>query len=332
MHLHKILVTGCGGDIGYAIGRILRNENLADILIGADIHQDHPGLSIFDSCEILPRANELNYFDSLWELHQKEQFDIIIPASEAELRLLANNNFFKKRELFLTANLKAMKIGFDKYTTIALLNNAGCPHPWTLLAANSKPKELPCIRKSRWGCGSKKIAVVTNENIQNFSYSDENDIWQELISTADEEYTCGLYRTKKGTIRNIVFQRKLKNGLTGSGKVIQNSVIVNLLHKVAEELCLEGSINVQLRLSNGVPMIFEINPRFSSTVAFRHKLGFKDLIWSLKERFNEEIEVYTPPENGVRIYKIYDDIVINPQKSCKKRKMGGNTREDEAIL
>ena len=40
------------------------------------------------------------------------------------------------------------------------------------------------------------------------------------------------------------------------------------------------AFNIQLRFKNGLPMIFEINPRFSSTVYARHILGFPDLaIW-----------------------------------------------------
>jgi carbamoylphosphate synthase large subunit len=39
----------------------------------------------------------------------------------------------------------------------------------------------------------------------------------------------------------------------------------------------------------GKPYIFEINPRFSSTVFIRSELGFNDVAWSLgdKSTFNE---------------------------------------------
>ena len=34
MLFHKVLVTGCGGDIGLAIGRILQEERCAAAVIG----------------------------------------------------------------------------------------------------------------------------------------------------------------------------------------------------------------------------------------------------------------------------------------------------------
>jgi len=46
---------------------------------------------------------------------------------------------------------------------------------------------------------------------------------------------------------------------------------------------LQGSMNIQLILTDSGPRIFEINPRFSSTVLMRHKLGFCDFLWSLDE-------------------------------------------------
>ena len=56
--------------------------------------------------------------------------------------------------------------------------------------------------------------------------------------------------------------------------------------QIAESLDLFGSINIQLRLvEKEGPMVFEINPRFSSTVGMRHMIGFSDLIWSIEEQY-----------------------------------------------
>ena len=47
----KVLVTGCGGDIGQSIGKILKSKpELFTLVIGADLHQDHAGKFIFDKC------------------------------------------------------------------------------------------------------------------------------------------------------------------------------------------------------------------------------------------------------------------------------------------
>ena len=78
---------------------------------------------------------------------------------------------------------------------------------------------------------------------------------------------------------------------------------------MAVKLNLVGSINVQLRITNHLPKIFEINPRFSSTVLFRHLFGFKDLEWSIKDLFGIALESYSPPKVGSKFYKGFNEYI-----------------------
>ena len=81
-------------------------------------------------------------------------------------------------------------------------------------------------------------------------------------------------------------KRRLSSGVTSFAQVVNDPLIETLCVNIAESLDLLGSINVQLRLvDNNVPMVFEINPRFSSTVGMRHAIGFSDLIWSVEEQY-----------------------------------------------
>ena len=309
MFFHKILVTGCGGDIGLAVGRILLDEKAAASVIGCDIQEDHAGKVFFDRCFVIERATAPNYIDTLLRLVEEEGIDLVIPTSEPELRTLCTNDFFGRRELFLTANQKAMEIGFDKYRTAEFLQKNGLPHPWTQIAADGRPQEFPCILKSRTGCGSKDVCILTEEQYHQQKDYGEDDIFQELIAEDDAEYTCGVFRSSLGEIRSIIFRRKLKGGLTGSGIVEVIPEIEQLLNAVAMYLDLQGCINVQLRMRAGVPYVFEINPRFSSTVRFRHKLGFSDVIWSIQDRSRNIVDRYQAPVAGRRFYKIYEDVI-----------------------
>ena len=309
MRIHKILVTGCGGDIGLAIGRILQEAKIADSVIGCDIQEDHAGLVFFDDCFVAERANSPSYMDTLLRLVEEEGIDLVIPASEPELRTLCANDFFGRRELFLTANEKALEIGFDKYKTAAFLRENGLPHPWTEIAADGVPHGFPCILKSRAGCGSKDVRILTEEDYSKQSLYGADNIFQELIEGDDAEYTCGLFRSSLGEMRSIILRRRLRGDVTGCGVVEDHAVIRDLLCTLAEKLDLLGSINVQLRLRDGVPYVFEINPRFSSTVRFRHQMGFSDVLWSIQDCQGEALPQYAPVKQGVRFYKIYEDVV-----------------------
>ena len=310
MYYRKILVTGCAGDIAISVARILRDENVCECLYGCDISDDHPGKFFFDKCFVLPRADDKTYFSCLSNLVGNEGVELIIPCSEAELRLLAENEFFGKANWFLTANLFSMRVGFDKYLTNKILENKILPRPWTCLANENLPLEYPCILKSKYGCGSKRIVKINNvEEINNVSIY-EDDIFQEFLPDEEEEYTCGVFRGTDKVVRTIILKRKLRGGLTGSGIVVHNMKIDGLLETLADLIDLNGSINVQLRMKNGLPMIFEINPRFSSTVGFRNKLGFKDLLWSIQNKKGIELDNFEKPVEGIKFYKVYEDIII----------------------
>lgn len=318
MLFRKVLVTGCGGDIGLAVGRILQEEKAADSVIGCDMQEDHAGRIFFDRCFVAERATAPNYTDSLLQIVEEEKVDLVVPTSEPELRTLYANDFFGQRDLFLTANLKAMEIGFDKYKTAEFLRENKLPYPWTRVAATEAPLEFPCILKSRTGCGSKNVQRLTEEDYNNRGSYSEDDIFQEFIAEDDEEYTCGLFRSASGEIRTIILRRKLRGGLTGSGVVEENAAVRELLCALAEKLDLLGSINVQLQIRDEIPYVFEINPRFSSTVRFRHKLGFSDVLWSIQDYCGESLPAYVPAAEGIRFYKIYEDIVDWRPDCCKK--------------
>ena len=309
MLFRKILVTGCGGDIGLSIGRILLEEDLSESIVGCDVTEYHAGRAFFDSCFVVERASSPYYMESLLKLVASEGIDLVIPTSEPELRTLAEHDFWGKSSMFLTASARAMSVGFDKYQTADFLRQNELPHPWTQVAMGARPLHLPCILKSRTGCGSKAVHILTEENYQEFLPFAEDDMFQELLTEVDAEYTCGVFRGRDDEIRTIVFRRKLRGGLTGSGVVEENPRIERLLCNIAVALELQGSINVQLRLREGEPCVFEINPRFSSTVRFRHKLGFADVLWSLQDSLQIPLSPYRRPKAGLRFYKIYDDVI-----------------------
>ena len=73
---------------------------------------------------------------------------------------------------------------------------------------------------------------------------------------------------------------------------------------------LKGSINVQLRITEEGPMIFEINPRFSSTAFMRHKLGFSDVNWAVKEYYDESIEL-SSASAGTVLVRTQDSVILS---------------------
>lgn len=309
MNKYNVLVTACGGDIGYSIYKILKNQEFINQLVCCDISAKNPIAYLSKNFEIVEKATSKGYISSLENLVEKYKLDIIIPVSEPELRFLNENDIRTiAGAKVIMASKMAMDIGFDKFKTTEFLKNNELPYPKTYKIGDVIELEYPYILKDPKGCGSKGICLIENDlDFQYYSSKYKDYIAQEYVE--GDEYTCGLYRYNNET-RCIIFKRELKGGLTGYGELVKNPKIEELLVSVAEKICLEGAINVQLRMNaDNVPIIFEINPRFSSTVLFRDRLGFKDLIWSIKDSLNLDKEHFIPSDNKVVFFKIFDEII-----------------------
>jgi carbamoyl-phosphate synthase large subunit len=308
-----ILVTGCGGDIALGLGKILKQCQIADRIIGCDIHDDHAGSAVFNDCFKVKRADDPDYLGEITFLVKEQSVDLVIPVSEPELRaLLRLNTLDSIADVpVIIANKKSLELGFDKLATAEFLKKLDCLSPWTRLVCDGAPNELPCIVKSRFGSGSKDVRVVNSEILIDFYSQNNSDfIWQELLLPDDQEYTCGLYRTLQGETRSIIMNRKLTGGLTGQGVVVESPEIKDLLCRLAESIDLKSSINVQLRLTAKGPVVFEINPRFSSTIVFRHQMGFQDVLWSVQECAGLTLGNYNHPKPGTRFYRLSQEYFI----------------------
>jgi carbamoyl-phosphate synthase large subunit len=308
----NILVTGCGGDIGQSIGKILNEYSLINNLYGCDISEKNAAQFIYSNFFLGLPCKDSNYISNLEKIVKEKNIDFIIPISEPELRFFTNENISTiGASKLILASLEAREVGFDKLNTADFLKEEGLPYPITLaIESVDEILNFPVILKSRTGSGSSDVSVVKDNDTLTFMKKRNPDfIVQEYLDGDNGEYTCGLFRSKKGMIRTIIIKRELMGSQTGYGEIMDNSAIDSLLHKIADKLNLNGSINVQLRITSKGPVVFEINPRFSSTIRFRHLFGFKDLEWSIEDELNLPISNYIPNSVGKKLYKGFNEYI-----------------------
>ena len=87
-------------------------------------------------------------------------------------------------------------------------------------------------------------------------------------------------------------------------------LIDKYIKKVAEIFQLDGAMNIQLRMTKQGPMLFEINPRLSSTLVFRDMLGFSDLQWWIFSMSDQKIPAYQKPKTGTLFYRGVAEYII----------------------
>jgi carbamoyl-phosphate synthase large subunit len=304
--MKTILITGIGGDIAQGFATVVRETFPEWRALGMDIHERHGGALFVEKAIRAPMVSDPRYDAWLADLIAREGVDICVPTSEAELIHLSRKGSDSIASARLVmANAKAIEIGSDKLRTAEFLGSIGVPPPWTIPAETiDAATKLPCIFKTRRGAGSKAVFVCrTAGEVEFYRARYPSAILQELLEPADAEVTCAVFRNRDGKVAVAQLLRTLVGGFTGWAQVIDDAEVTAQCTQVAHALELRGSINVQLRLTAAGPRIFEINPRFSSTVLIRHRMGFCDALWSLQEALGEDVTFHQPRAGtiGVRV-------------------------------
>ncbi len=317
-----IMISASNSDVCLSMARIIKSSDVykGARLIGLSPDTPWPARAYFDDVIAIPFANESAYGDSLSNIISKEKPNIFIPFSESELFWFAtNSDQVAQLPTKVIINPPDVLNNFlDKSKTSYFLKNAGLDVPVTLNLDDVTARDLPVLIKPRRSAGSKNMTIVRNlSQLEGFrqehSLNLEKYIAQELIDSPDAEFTCGVWRAENA-LRHCTFRRKLQGGMTGFARVESHNAIDLNVKKIAAVIKGDFFINVQLRLRGGYPYIFEINPRFSSTVMMRHKIGFQDFLWTLNHATGQPIAPFLPPRDGIEIFRTPEEIIVESQE------------------
>lgn len=295
--MKTLLITAIGGDIGQGIARIVREAYPSWRIIGTDIHLRHGGSLFVDKYVNGLSASDPKYIDRLSSIVQSESVDICLPTMEVELLRILDTNIRKIGDAnLLMPSETAVRVGTDKLETAQFIAKIGLPVPWTIpVELRTADTKYPCIFKPRLGGGSKGVFVCNSESEAVFLKGRfPNSVLQELLLPSTTEITCVIYRTRLGETSVLQLLRQLASGMSSWVEVVEFEEVTRQCIEIAESLDLCGSINVQMILTESGPRIFEINPRFSSTVLMRHRLGFCDAVWAIEECLGHSIYPRVP--------------------------------------
>lgn len=330
MEKYNVLITGTGGcGVGEGVYDALRFIDDYELFA---CNSSSNSLVLFNNPArsfIVPMAQEERYCEIIKKISIENGIRIIIPGSEQELLVLANNKqYFEMDGLIILANTPEVINTFnDKWETYKRLDHLGIKTPQTTLRIDDvsffADNSFPFLIKPVIGNASKNVFIVNTQDelkcISKFlALKKIPFVIQQYIGTSKDEFTISVLSDFDGNyIGSIVLKRLLAGGFSQFVVCEEFKEVDTEARKIAAKVNSRGPLNIQCRIMNDELYVFEINPRFSGTTPFRALLGFNEpdvLIKKIlhhKNIFDESLIKYQT--FGVRGFK--EEIYLNHFKS-----------------
>lgn len=312
----NILITAIGGDIACATLRCIKDGYIFDKIIGCDINPYVQGLQYVHKFLLAPKYADIPaYVSFIKDTCIREEITHFLPMSEPEIKIANEHRyFFSEHNIKLMINNKLIiETALSKYKTAHFLKEHGLTVPETFYASEYQGQlPYPLIIKPDKSCGSKNVHLIRIDGeLTSVLKKSEDVVIQEYIGSDEEEYTMGIYSDGE-IVKSIAFRRRLGfGGMSIFVETVVDPELDKVAYQVAKAFQLQGSVNIQMRKRDKQYYIFEINPRISSTVGFRHKLGFQDVIWWLKLLDGQPDKPDYIPEGGRIGIKTLDEMILN---------------------
>ncbi len=312
--MQNILVTGVGGGVGQSI--IKAFENTEYNVIGVDSEPDAAGLYGVKKAYLGLYANDPNFINRIMEIALKEHCKLIFPGHDVELEPFSRNieEFRKQHIIPVVSDETIINICDDKFETYAFLKSHNFHAPHTQLLNLNKSVQFPIILKpQKGGARSKNTFVIKSEEElkRHIPFIDKNNcVVQEYIE--GDEYTCGSVSFNGYCYGVIVMRRTLRAGDTYKAYVVRDLNLENYVREVMTELKPFGACNIQLRMKDGKPYIFEINARCSGTTAARAMSGFNEPLMVADYIIKNKIPSYSIKE--ISILRYWKELAVGYDK------------------
>jgi carbamoyl-phosphate synthase large subunit len=213
---------------------------------------------------------------------------------------------------------EVIKIGDDKWDTVEFLKVNGFPYPATARSTDIDAVEdlivsvgFPLIAKPRTGARSAGVMKLKSRADLDLVLKHKNYIIQEFLEDGVGEFTAGTMTYNKVCYSCVIFKRDLREGNTFRAYSYDSKEHESLLEKVSKALPgVYGPINFQYRIKNGVPVIFEINSRFSGTTPLRTAIGVNEIEMALDYIENRTLVTHKASKKDIAIFRTWSDVIV----------------------
>lgn len=271
-----VLVTGMGSNTAISVAKALRRQDEVPVrIVGTDIHPapEVAGRAFCDTLRRVPRASDPAYAPALLELCRSERVQALFPIVDPEVEALARAapEFARLGVAVWASPAEVVRACNDKRLTSAALRRHGVavPRSWTPQEAQADPAALPyplIVKPARGVSSQHVVRVASPATLADALAAVPEPVVEELVE--GPEYTVDYLSDAHGTPLAAVPRQRLetKAGISVKGVTEEAPAVAAAATKAAQALGIRGPCNLQCRVRAGVPVFFDVNPRFSGAL------------------------------------------------------------------
>ncbi len=242
-----------------------------------DVNDQSPTVYVADRSFRAPLSTDPAYIDAILDLCRAEQVSLVVPTIDDELsRFAAERARFEAAGIRVAVSpLETTDICNDKWKTCQVLREHGIAAVESYLPSTlpARPR-FPLFIKPRTGRGSVAAFPVQDRRQLDFFLGYVADpVVQPYLD--GPEFTIDVLCGLRGQPLAVVPRERLviRSGVTDRGRTTRDPRLMDLAIACTAALAFVGPVNIQCRVVNDVPTVFEINPRFSGGIGLTIAAG-----------------------------------------------------------
>jgi carbamoyl-phosphate synthase large subunit len=312
-----VLLTGAGGPASAGMISVLRKWGYR--IIAIDMASFASGFYLADKAYVVPPGNSQRFIARMKEICSIEKVDAVVSVVDEELPHLPQLE--EMGIAVLQPRASFVDLCLDKLICMRELRSREINAPSTWVVGDiPKDAVFPLFLKPRVGRGSRGCRKVNSvKDIQDFvassDYSPDNLLVQTLLK--GEEFTVSVIVGRDGEVQGVIPKQIIsKIGVTKAAVTRRNSKIESICVAIQDYFRADGPFNVQLVLDeSGEPWVFEINPRFSTSITLTNAAGADELGGLLSQAlFGRESYSFKGWQEGVVLIRHTIDRFISEEQ------------------